>query len=370
MQRQILSIEKEIYQLAGHEFNIASPKQLATVLFEERKLPTGKKTRTGYSTDTSVLEELSELDELPRKVLDFRAKSKLLSTYVETLPTQADENGRVHTNFMQTGTATGRLSSKDPNLQNIPVRSEEGRKIRTAFSAENGKVLISADYAQIELVVLAHLSGDKKLCDAFINNIDVHKSTASLIYGVPMEEVTAEMRRSAKTLNFGLMYGMGAFSLAKDLGISRAKAKDFIDNYFAVYSGVKNFFDENIKAAEENGFITTIFNRQRKIAAIKSANNMEKEAATRVAKNSPIQGSAADIVKKEMIDVREALKASGDKAKLLLQVHDELIFECDDDEQIVSDTIALIKDKMEHTVSLEVPLRVSIEFGKNWGKFH
>ena len=370
LQRQIHSIEEEIHQLAGHEFNIASPKQLATVLFEEKKLPTGKKTRTGYSTDTSVLEELSELDELPRKVLEFRAKSKLLSTYVETLPTQADTNGRVHTTFMQTGTATGRLSSKDPNLQNIPVRSVEGRKIRTAFTAERGKVLISADYAQIELVVLAHLSGDRNLCDAFINNIDVHKSTASLIYGVPMEEVTPEMRRNAKTLNFGLMYGMGAFSLAKDLGISRAKAKDFIDNYFAVYSGVKKFFDENVNEAEEKGFITTICKRRRKIAAIKSSNKMEKEAATRIAKNSPIQGSAADIVKKAMIDVREALKACDNKTKLLLQVHDELIFECDDDEQVISDTIALIKDKMEHTVRLAVPLRVSIEYGKNWGQFH
>ena len=370
LKNQLSSIEKEIFSLAGHEFNIASPKQLGTVLFEEKKLPVGKKTKTGYSTDTSVLEELSELDPLPAKILEYRAKAKLLSTYVETLPEQADSDGRIHTNFMQTGTATGRLSSKDPNLQNIPVRSEEGRRIRTAFTAEKGTVLISADYAQIELVVLAHLSGDKNLCDAFNNNVDVHKSTASLIYGVDMKDVTPEMRRSAKTLNFGLMYGMGAFSLAKDLGIGRGQAKDFIENYFAVYSGVKKFFDENVCHAEETGFIKTIFDRRRKILAINSKNKMEKEGAIRVAKNSPIQGSAADIVKKAMIDVAQALKATQSKARLLLQVHDELIFECPDDENAISDAIALIRDKMEHAVKLSVPLRVSIEHGKNWGCFH
>lgn len=370
LKNQLSSIEKEIFSLAGHEFNIASPKQLGTVLFEEKKLPVGKKTKTGYSTDTSVLEELSELDPLPAKILEYRAKAKLLSTYIETLPEQADTDGLVHTTFMQTGTATGRLSSKDPNLQNIPVRSEEGRRIRTAFTAKKGTVLISADYAQIELVVLAHLSGDKNLCDAFNNNVDVHKSTASLIYGVAMNDVTPEMRRSAKTLNFGLMYGMGAFSLAKDLGIGRGQAKDFIDNYFAVYSGVKNFFDENVRHAEETGYIKTIFDRRRKILAINSKNKMEKEGAIRVAKNSPIQGSAADIVKKAMIDVAQALKATQSKARLLLQVHDELIFECPDDENAISDAIALIRDKMEHAVKLSVPLRVSIEHGKNWGKFH
>ena len=370
LRNRLAAAEKEIFALAGHEFNVASPKQLATVLFEERKLPAGKKTKTGYSTDTSVLEELSALDELPARILEYRTNAKLLSTYVETLPAQADENGRVHTSFVQTGTATGRLSSKDPNLQNIPVRSEEGRKIRTAFTAEKGTVLISADYAQIELVVLAHLSGDKNLCGAFENNVDVHKSTAALIYGVPMSEVTGEMRRNAKTLNFGLMYGMGAFSLAKDLGISRARAKEFIDNYFAVYSGVKAFFDETVRHAEENGCIKTIFDRRRKIPAINSRNKMEKEGAVRMAKNSPIQGSAADIVKQAMLDVTAALKETGSKARLLLQVHDELIFECPDDEAEISAATTLIRDKMEHAVRLRVPLRVSIECGKNWGKFH
>ena len=370
LKNQISAAEKEIYAMAGHEFNIASPKQLSAVLFEERRLPAGKKTKTGYSTDTSVLEELSGLDPFPGKILEYRGKSKLLSTYVETLPAQADENSRVHTSFMQTGTATGRLSSKDPNLQNIPVRSEEGRRIRSAFTAEKGTVLISADYSQIELVVLAHLSGDKNLREAFENQVDIHKSTASLIYGCPINDVTAQMRRNAKTLNFGLMYGMGAFSLAKDLGISRPEAKKFIDNYFAVYQGVKNFFDGNALQAQESGFVRTISGRRRKIPGINSKNKMEKEAAIRVAKNSPIQGSAADIVKKAMIDVASALKSSGSKARMLLQVHDELIFECPDDEKSVSEAIALIKDKMEGAVRLKVPLRVSIEYDRNWGKFH
>ena len=296
--------------------------------------------------------------------------AKLISTYVEALPKDTDENGRIHTTFLQTGTATGRLSSMNPNLQNIPVRSEEGRKIRSAFTAEPGTVLISADYAQIELVVLAHLSGDKNLCDAFNNGIDVHKSTASLIYGVPMEEVTAEMRRNSKTLNFGLMYGMGAFSLAKDLGINRTQAKEFIDNYFMIYSGVREFFDENVRKAEENGFVETIMGRKRYIRAINSKNHMEKEGAIRIAKNSPIQGSAADIVKKAMLDVSSALREIKNGARLLLQVHDELILECPNDEKTISDTIALVKDKMEHAVKLKVPLRVSIEHGNSWGKFH
>lgn len=370
LKKELSEIEKSIYAEVGHEFNIASPKQLSQVLFDERKLPTGKKTKTGYSTDTSVLEELAKKDKVPALILDYRAKSKLLSTYVETLPDDTDENGRIHTTFLQIGTATGRLSSKEPNLQNIPVRSEEGRKIRSAFTAVPGTALISADYAQIELVVLAHLSGDKNLCGAFEKGVDVHKSTASLIYGVPMDEVTAEMRRNSKTLNFGLMYGMGAFSLAKDLGINRTQAKEFIDNYFMIYSGVREFFDENVKKAEESGFIETIMGRKRYIHAINSKNHMEKEGAIRIAKNSPIQGSAADIVKKAMLDVAQALRRENNGARLLLQVHDELILECPDDEKILADTIALVKDKMENAVKLKVPLRVSIEHGKSWGEFH
>ncbi|WP_147615995.1 DNA polymerase I [Treponema pectinovorum] len=370
LKTQIQKAENEIYETVGHEFNIASPKQLSTVLFQERALPPGKKTKTGYSTDTDVLESLCALDTVPQMILDYRAKSKLLSTYVETLPKMTDTHGRIHTTFMQTGTATGRLSSKDPNLQNIPVRSEEGRKIRSAFTAPQGKILISADYAQIELVVLAHLSGDKNLCQAFMQGVDVHKSTASLIYGVSMNEVSAEMRRNAKTLNFGLMYGMGAFSLAKDLSISRSEAANFIENYFKVYSGVKDFFDRNVALAEQTGYIQTLMGRKRWIRGINSKNRMEKESAIRIAKNSPIQGSAADIVKKAMIDVSSNLNKSSTGAKLLLQVHDELILECDDDEKIIEKTIALLTEKMETTIKLNVPLRVSVEKGKSWGEFH
>ena len=370
LKTQILKAEKEIYEEVGHEFNIASPKQLSTVLFEERGLKPGKKTKTGYSTDTDVLESLRESDCVPGMILDYRAKAKLLSTYVETLPLLADSQGRVHTTFMQTGTATGRLSSKDPNLQNIPVRSEEGRKIRSAFTAPQGKVLISADYAQIELVVLAHLSKDKNLCRAFNDGIDVHKATASLIYSIPPESVTAEMRRTAKTLNFGLMYGMSAFSLAKDLKISRTQAAEFITNYFIVYSGVREFFDRNVSTAQQNGYIETLMGRKRWIKGINSQSKMEMEGAVRIAKNSPIQGSAADIVKQAMLDVTNALEHNPTGARLLLQVHDELIFECPDTQEAVTDTIALIKDKMEHAVKLEVPLRVSIESGKSWGEFH
>ena len=370
LSKELLELEKKIHQTVGHEFNIASPKQLSTVLFEELGLKPGKKTKTGYSTDTTVLEELASEHPVPAMILEYRAKAKLLSTYVQTLPELTDENERIHTTFMQTGTATGRLSSKDPNLQNIPVRDEAGRKIRSAFTAPEGKVLISADYAQIELVVLAHLSGDKNLCAAFNAQEDVHKSTAALIYKVPPEQVTPEMRRSAKTLNFGLMYGMSAFRLANELKISRTQAAQFIENYFAVYSGVKDFFDRTVAQAEEKGFIETIKGRRRKIIGINSANKMEKESAIRMAKNSPIQGSAADIVKLAMIDVDKALTQNPTGAKLLLQVHDELILECPNRADLIDSTINLVRKKMEGAVKLSVPLRVSIECGKAWGEFH
>ena len=366
----IAAAEQAIYKEVGHEFNIASPKQLQTVLFEERGLKAGKKTKTGYSTDTSVLEELALLDPVPRMILEYREMAKLNSTYVEALPKLVDDQGRIHTDFVQTGTATGRLSCREPNLQNIPVRNEAGRRIRSAFTAPEGKVLISADYAQIELVVLAHLSDDKNMCKAFIDGTDVHKATAALIYGVTPDQVTADMRRTAKTINFGVIYGMSAFRLANDLGISRTQAAQFIDNYFAQYSSVNAFIKETIKKAEETGYVETILGRRRPILAINSRNKIEKSAAERIAVNSPVQGSAADIVKKAMLGVSEALKKTKSPARLLLQVHDELIFECPDDKATIEAAIALIKDKMENAVKLKVPLRVSIEYGKNWGEFH
>lgn len=366
----IENIENEIYKKVGHPFNIASPKQLQTVLFEERKLKPEKKTKTGYSTDTSVLEELAHYDSVPKMILEFRELSKLQSTYVETLPEMTDKNGRIHTDFVQTGTATGRLSCRDPNLQNIPVRNEAGRRIRSSFTAPEGKVLISADYAQIELVVLAHLSGDKNMCQAFIEGTDVHKATAALIFGVKPEEVTAEMRRTAKTINFGVIYGMSAFRLANDLGISRTQAAQFISSYDQLYAGITNFKAQTILNAETNGYVETILGRRRPIMNINSRNKVEKAGAERMAINTPVQGSAADIVKKAMIAVDSALKEMNNGAKLLLQVHDELILECPDEQKTIEETIALIKDKMENAVKLNVPLRVSIEHGKNWGEFH
>ena len=366
----IAAAEQSIYKEVGHEFNIASPKQLQTVLFEERGLKAGKKTKTGYSTDTSVLEELAFEDPVPRMILDYREMAKLKSTYVEALPKLVDDQGRIHTDFVQTGTATGRLSCRDPNLQNIPVRNEAGRRIRSAFTAPEGKVLISADYSQIELVVLAHLSGDKNMSQSFIDGTDVHKATAALIYGVAPDEVTPEMRRTAKTINFGVIYGMSAFRLARDLGISRTQASQFIENYFAQYSSVDSFIKDTIKKAEETGWVETLFGRRRPIMNINSRNKLEKAAAERIAVNTPVQGSAADIVKTAMLAVSDALKTSASPARLLLQVHDELIFECPDDKATIDTTIALIKDKMENAVKLNVPLRVSIEYGKNWGEFH
>ena len=366
--QEIAGIQAEIYEIVGHEFNIASTKQLQQVLFEERGLPTGKKTKSGYSTDTSVLETLAALDVVPRKILEFRAKSKLLSTYVETLPKMSDSQGRIHTSFVQTGTATGRFSSRDPNLQNIPVRDEEGRRIRSAFTATPGKVLISADYSQIELVLLAHLSQDEGLCSAFNQGVDVHKATAALIFGVPAQEVTAEMRRTAKTINFGVMYGMSAFRLSNELGIPRGQAQGFIEKYFATYAGISQFKEDMISQAEEKGFVETLMGRRRYIPAINSRNKLEKSGAERIAVNTPIQGSAADIVKKAMLAVTDLLKKESCSAQLLLQVHDELIFECDQRE---ADTAAaLIRQGMESVVDLRVPLKVSVEIGPRWGDFH
>ena len=360
--------EAEIYKLVGHPFNIASPKQLQEVLFTERKLPTGKKTKTGYSTDISVLEELAAIDELPAKILDYRASAKLKSGYADALPLLADTHGRIHTSFIQTGTATGRLSSRDPNLQNIPIRGEEGRKIRKAFYAADGCKLISADYAQIELVILAHFSQDENLVKAFRHGTDVHAATAALIFNVPVENVVPDMRRIAKVINFGVMYGMSAFRLANQLRISRTEAAEFITRYFTTYSGVSAFMETLKESAAEKGFVETLMGRRRYIRAINSKNQTQRAAAERIAINTPIQGSAADIVKTAMLRVDRALKQQQLKTRLLLQVHDELILEAPDAE--VNTVKALLKQEMEHVVELAVPLRVSIEAGSCWGDFH
>ncbi|MDR1059493.1 MAG: DNA polymerase I, partial [Treponema sp.] len=368
LQGELEKIQEETYRVVGHEFNLASTKQLQEVLFTERGLKPGKKTKTGYSTDVAVLEELAREDRVPALILRHRTMAKLKSTYVDTLADMADREGRLHTNFVQTGTATGRLSSKEPNLQNIPVRDEEGRRIREAFIAKPGHLLISADYSQIELVVLAHLSGDENLVGAFREGKDVHARTAALIFGVEEKDVRGDQRRIAKTINFGVMYGMSAFRLSGELGISRTEAAAFIEAYFKTYAGIRRFIDELIRKTEETGFASTILGRRRYISAINSRNKTEKAAAERVAVNTPIQGSAADIVKTAMLRVDRALAETGSPARLLLQVHDELILECP--KERAKEAALLVRGEMENAAALRVPLRVSVETGKRWGDFH
>jgi DNA polymerase-1 len=368
LSKELEKTEKETCRLVGHKFNLASTRQLQDVLFVERKLTPIKKNKTGYSTDMGVLEELAREDPVPGLVLRHRTLSKLKSTYVDTLAGQADKNGRLHTNFVQTGTATGRLSSREPNLQNIPIRDEEGRRIREAFIAAPGNLLISADYSQIELVVLAHLSRDENLIAAFTEGKDVHARTASLIFGVPENEVAGDQRRIAKTINFGVMYGMSAFRLAGELNISRTEATAFISAYFKTYSGIRRYIDDLIKKTEETGYASTISGRRRYIPAINSRNKTEKAAAERVAVNTPIQGSAADIVKTAMLSLDKRLAAEKSPARLLLQVHDELILECPRDQ--AKATAQMVREVMESAAKLTVPLRVSVETGKRWGDFH
>jgi DNA polymerase-1 len=361
-------VQDEIWAMVGHEFNIGSPKQLQEVLFTERKLKPGKKIKTGYSTDVDVLEELARSDPVPALILRHRTLSKLKSTYIDSLVDLADKESRIHTSFIQTGTATGRLSSREPNLQNLPIREEEGRRIREAFVAKPGCLLISADYNQIELVVLTHLSQDRNLTAAFNDEVDVHARTAALIFGLDEKDVPPDKRRIAKIINFGVMYGMSAFRLANELGITRTEAASFIDAYFTTYSGVSLFIQQLIERTEETGYASTILGRRRYIPAINSGNRTEKAAAERVAVNTPIQGSAADIVKTAMLALDKKLAAVKSKARLLLQVHDELILECPKAE--AEETARLVQYEMENAVKLKVPLRVSVETGKHWGEFH
>ena len=365
---ELEGIQQETWKIVGHEFNLASTKQLQEVLFVERGLVPVKKTKTGLSTDADALEKLARADPVPALILRHRTLAKLKSTYVDTLAGMADGNGRLHTHFVQTGTATGRLSSREPNLQNIPIRAEEGRRIREAFIASTGNVLISADYSQIELAVLAHLSKDKNLIAAFNEGTDVHSRTAALIFSVGEKDVKNEQRRIAKTINFGVIYGMSAFRLADELNISRTDAAGFIEAYYKTYSGVKSFFDKLIEKTEECGYVSTILGRRRFIPNINSRNKTEKAAAERIARNTPIQGSAADIVKTAMVKLDKRLQQEQSPARLLLQVHDELIFECPKDS--VKLTAALVKEEMEQAVNLSVPLRVSVETGRRWGTFH
>jgi DNA polymerase-1 len=363
------SIEEEIFELCGHEFNIASTKQLQDVLFVERKLKPIRKTKTGYSTDVAVLQELAREDPVPEKVLRHRLLSKLRSTYVDALPRLVNvETGRLHTHFTQTGTATGRLSSKDPNLQNIPIRDEEGRRIREAFVPEDGWVFVSADYSQIELVVLAHLSGDPGLTRAFTEGKDVHRETGALIFGVPAEDVTSAQRRIAKTINFGVMYGMSSFRLSRELNIARGEAESFIEAYFRTYPNIKSFVERTVHEAEKDGAVRTLLGRERPLPDITSRNRTVKSGAERIAVNTPIQGTAADIVKRAMLRVNARLAREESRGRILLQVHDELILEVPEEEREAVE--GMVAEEMAGAVELSVPLRVNVESGSSWGELH
>lgn len=369
LEKQLETIQAEIYELCGKEFNINSTKQLQVVLFEERGLKPVKKTKTGFSTDTSVLQVLAEVDPVPTLILRHRSLAKLKSTYTDTLGEMVnEETGRLHTRLVQTGTATGRLSSRDPNLQNIPIKDEEGRMIRRAFQAGEGKIFLSADYSQIELAVLASLSDDPGLCEAFRTGEDIHRRTAALIFDEEPMEVTAEQRRVAKTINFGVMYGMSSFRLSRELSIPMKRAQEFIDAYFATYSGIRRFIDSTVASAQECGYVSTQGGHIRRIQGINSRNKTEQQGARRVAVNTPIQGTAADIMKRAMLTVSTRMKAEGFQANLLLQIHDELLFELPESEK--EPLTKLVREEMEKATGLSVPVKITIESGRSWGDFH
>ena len=364
---RLKALQEDIYILAGTEFNINSPKQLGEVLFERLELPPVKKTKTGYSTNAEVLETLRDKHPVVEQVLQYRTLSKLKSTYIDGMRDLIGAEGRIYTSFNQTVTATGRLSSSDPNLQNIPVRTEEGRTIRALFEPGEGyDCLLSADYSQIELRILAHVSQDELFMDAFKKEQDIHARTASEVFGVPLEQVSGELRRHAKAVNFGIVYGISDFGLAKDLHIARKDAKSYIDNYFARYTGVKQFIDDTVEQAHKDGFVKTIFDRRRELPAINSRNFMQRSLAERMAMNTPIQGAAADIIKLAMIAVYHKLQAAGVKSRILVQVHDELVLEVVDSEREQVESI--LKETMENVVKLSVPLLIDMHAGKNWAE--
>lgn len=359
--------EQEVYRAAGMEFNINSPKQLGEILFETLQLPKGRKTKTGWSTDVKVLESLSQIHELPALILQYRNLAKLKSTYVDRLASLRNpQTGRVHTSFNQCGTATGRLSSSNPNLQNIPIRTEEGRRIRSSFIASEGCCLLAADYSQIDLRVLAHYSEDQELLTAFRTGQDIHRRTAAEIFFVAPELVTSDMRRVAKTINFGIVYGMSSFGLSSQLHVSRKEAQTFIDRYFAHFSGIKDFMEAIVRQAKEDGFVTTLLGRRRPLADINSANRNQREFAERTAINTPIQGTAADIIKLAMLRVHQELLQRGLRSRMLLQIHDELVLEVPGLE--LDEVSRLLQEHMEAALPLRVPLVVHLSYGHSLEK--
>ena len=365
---RLQTIEAAIYEMAGHDFNLNSPKQLGVVLFEELGLPVRKKTKTGYSTNAEVLESLRLEHPIVEQILAYRLWSKLKSTYLDGIAGLIrTDTGRVHTSFNQTVTATGRLSSSDPNLQNIPVRTEEGRMIRALFEPGEGyDCLLSADYSQIELRLLAHMSGDENFIDAFKRGQDIHARTAAEVFGIPLDEVTPELRRHAKAVNFGIVYGISDFGLARNLHISRKEAGDYISRYFERYPGVRAFMDKVVAEAHETGYVTTMFGRRRELPAIKSRNFNQRMLAERMAMNTPIQGTAADVIKLAMIAAYRKLREAGVKSRILLQVHDELVLEVKESE--LETVQAILHEAMEHVVSLSVPLSIDVHWGRNWAE--
>ncbi len=358
---ELAIIETKVYEIAGEKFNIGSPKQLGVILFEKLGLEALKKTKTGYSTDNDVLEKLQH--PIAQQVIEYRELAKLKSTYVDALPELVDSNHRVHGSFNQALTATGRLSSTAPNLQNIPIKTEKGQVVRQCFIADEGKKLLSLDYSQIELRVLAHISQDKNLIQAFADDLDIHQATAAEVFSIPLKEVTKEQRRIAKAVNFGIAYGQGAFGLAEVLGISRTESKEIIEKYFNRFSGIKEYIDTTIEQAHKNKYVETLFGRKRYIDELNSINVMVKKFGERAAINAPIQGTASDLVKLAMIDIAKNISL-----KLILQVHDELIFE--GTEQEILQCLPKIKYKMEHVAQLKVPLKVNHAIGSNWDQSH
>ena len=366
---ELASLEREIHELAGEEFLISSPKQLQTILFEKLALPVVKKTKTGYSTDESVLEQLADQHELPARILAYRRLAKLVNTYVDALPKLIDANtGRVHPTWHQLGAATGRLSASAPNVQNIPIRTEEGVRIREAFVPAEGQLLVSADYSQVELRILAHFSGDAGLIDAFRQGEDIHRRTAAEVWEVAPEDVSDDQRARAKAVNFGIIYGLSAFGLANQLGIASAEAKETIDTYFERYAGVRRFIDATIESARSEGFVRTLLGRTRALPDLASRNRALRQAAERMAVNTVIQGTAADLIKRAMLAVEELVSQTGSGARLVLQVHDELVLEVPRSE--VKALTPRLREAMEGVLPLGVPLVVEVGSGRNWREAH
>ncbi|MCR4321252.1 MAG: DNA polymerase I, partial [Candidatus Brocadiaceae bacterium] len=363
---KLQQLEKEIYASAGHEFNIDSPRQLSEILFEKLELPRLRKTKTGSSTDANVLSTLAWRHALPKLVLEYRQLTKLKNTYVDALPDMINQRtGRVHTSFNQTVTATGRLSSSEPNLQNIPIRTDIGREIRRAFvPSEEDTMFLSADYSQIELRILAHFSEDAALITAFQQDKDIHSVVASAIYNVPIEGVTSEMRRNAKAVNFGIIYGLSEFGLSRDTGLTLEESREFITAYFSLYHGVKKYRDTVIEEAKACGYVQTLFNRKRSIPDIRSEDKKRRNLAERIAVNTIIQGTAADLIKIAMNNIHAKLKKGEYGAKMILQIHDELLFEVKENK--LTSTRSMIQEEMSHAVTLDVPVKINIKTGKNW----